>query len=741
MFCDKLISRFSIQKQIMIGFLPVLCVLIFLGLSSQINMKNYKENFDFLKSATEEGGHFDEIQKDMLALQRHVLVYSYTGYRGILKKIEYLQSDIEAEFEIILPMAQTDDDIYDRTKRIYNHYMDHKKGFSEAVQRRTNLNKLKKDRLGPLYDEAEGILDGISGEYRDRGDFKRAYFTEETEEKLLNIRLNTLKYELSNDRGYINSINAEMEAIREQVRAITTEYEPRVPQPDQFDEFLKVADEFETVLNDVIHVNSIYIQLVNVVLPGKVAEIDKLIDELEILHDERYYGITQNLSSRIFNAQHNFTWLTIIAGLLGVLGSFFIARGIAIAVRDMSQTLSILASGVWDTDIPGRERRDEVGSMARAAQEFSNMVEKIERQSREIEDNRIMLSNTLENIVDGLITIDQAGNILTYNKACFNIFGYTAEEVIGQNVKILMPDPYRAEHDGYLTAYHDTGVGQVIGIGREVQGLRKNGEIFPLELSVSRVELDKGLIFCGIVRDITEMKKAQDELVNANSELEEFAYRTSHDLRSPLVSSLGLLSLGRDAIQSDNKEEALLSIDHVERSLEKLEVLVRDILSLTQIRNAEEDEVLVDVAQAIDNARSALSHMDNADRLGFILDLQYEEPLRVKESRFVLLLENLISNAIKYQNKDEEKPYVSIKTLREDSRFILIISDNGMGIPKKFQEDLFSMFKRFHPKVSFGSGLGMYMMKKSVGIMGGEIEYIDLGEGSGAMFKVTLPIK
>ena len=120
----------------------------------------------------------------------------------------------------------------------------------------------------------------------------------------------------------------------------------------------------------------------------------------------------------------------------------------------------------------------------------------------------------LDNIVDGILTIDHMGTITHSNPACEHIFGYSPDEMLGKNVKMLMPDPYHSEHDGYLNNYHSTGIKKIIGIGREVEGLRKNGEVFALDLSVSEVTIEDQRMFTGVVRDISERKAAEVRFKN-----------------------------------------------------------------------------------------------------------------------------------------------------------------------------------------------------------------------------------
>ena len=131
-----------------------------------------------------------------------------------------------------------------------------------------------------------------------------------------------------------------------------------------------------------------------------------------------------------------------------------------------------------------------------------------------LRDSEERLRAILETAVEGIITIDERGLIESFNPAAEKIFGYTAHEAIGKNIKLLMPAPYRQEHDGYLKNYRQTGHAKIIGIGREVVGQRKDGTIFPMDLSVSEVRLANRRMFTGFVRDITERKEAEKALLH-----------------------------------------------------------------------------------------------------------------------------------------------------------------------------------------------------------------------------------
>lgn len=444
--------------------------------------------------------------------------------------------------------------------------------------------------------------------------------------------------------------------------------------------------------------------------------------------------------SRFLNATNQVKREVIFLGFILVIGSGLLALALSmVIITPIEQIINGIRAHDEnlendDFTLP-TQAKDEIGELART---YKNMMVHLSDARKKQQDLIARMQAIMDQTVDGFITIDEMGNIESFNKACTQIFGYNAQDVIGKNVKILMPDPYHSEHDQYLKNYKNTGQKKIIGIGREVSGKTKDGQIFPIELSVSEVNVNDRRFFSGIVRDITQRKEAETALLEANAELEEFAYRTSHDLKSPLVSTIGLLEVIENAIKTDDQNTAARGIEHAQNSLKKLEKLVKDILTLTQTKYVDAPLRSVDITKTIDNTLKDLSHMENFERLDIRTEYSFSDKINTQKDRLILIVQNLISNAIKYQDLTKENSFLNISTIQDKNALILTVEDNGIGIPKERKDQLFQMFKRFHPKVSFGSGLGLYMIKKSADLLGGTIAYENTGNGS--RFTLTIPL-
>ncbi len=344
-------------------------------------------------------------------------------------------------------------------------------------------------------------------------------------------------------------------------------------------------------------------------------------------------------------------------------------------------------------------------------------------------------------ILDGIIIIDNKGLILAFNHGATKIFGYELDEVVGKNVNVLMPEPYHSEHDGYIRNYIETRDPKIIGTGREVRGRRKNGEIFPMDLGVTMMQDQQPIMFMGTVRDITEQKRYERELLvfnqklkRSNQELEDFAYIASHDLKEPLrgLSNNALFLKEDNAGQLD--EKAIQRIDRMIFLTGRMEQLINDLLHFSRIGKQHEAVQTCAVQDIVNEVVDVFESVKESEKIN--VHIQENIPSVVCDKvRIREVFHNLLSNAIKYN--DKENKIIEIGYQGNDTFFV---KDNGMGIAKHFYEDVFRIFKRLNHEDDDvrGTGVGLTFVKKIIEYHGGRI-WIESEEGAGTSFFFTLP--
>jgi len=229
------------------------------------------------------------------------------------------------------------------------------------------------------------------------------------------------------------------------------------------------------------------------------------------------------------------------------------------------------------------------------------------------------------------------------------------------------------------------------------------------------------------------------QLKAANAELKEFSYRITHDLRSPIVSSLALIKMSEKSLEKGDTAQTLLQIRHIIKSLEYLDQLNHDVFEVLTIAHKDEDVASVNVEHMIQDIIALLSHLNSGTPIDIRYDYNAAAFIHTKPERLRMIIENLTSNALKYKDPQEDSPYIKFTTRQENSVFILEIEDNGIGIPENMHQHIFKMFKRFHPKVSFGSGLGLYLVQKSAHIINADIRFIPCEKG--VKFKLSIPLQ
>lgn len=372
---------------------------------------------------------------------------------------------------------------------------------------------------------------------------------------------------------------------------------------------------------------------------------------------------------------------------------------------------------------------------------------------RQLEDSEARTRAILDTAVDAIITIDEHGIIESLNPAAERLFGYAAADMIGQNVNVLMPEPYHHEHDGYLAQYRATGQKKIIGIGRQVVGLRKDGTTFPMDLAVSEVRLLDRRLFTGIVRDISERTKVEDELrysaaqlqernselTRSNQELDDFAYIASHDLKEPLRGIHNYSTFLIQDYEDKLDEEGKSKLQTLKRLTQRMENLLDSLLEFSRVGRVDLAIGNIDldalVAEVLDSLQITLKEQAIAVRKPKQLPILQCDRVRLGE-----VFRNLITNAMKYNDKPDKWIEIGLdQELAAAAPPVFYVRDNGIGIREKHFESAFRIFKRLHSRDKFGggTGVGLTIVKKIVERHGGRI-WVESKLGEGTTFKFTL---
>jgi len=371
-------------------------------------------------------------------------------------------------------------------------------------------------------------------------------------------------------------------------------------------------------------------------------------------------------------------------------------------------------------------RNDEFGALARAFHCKASDLLESQTKKRSI----------LDNILDGVVTIDSTGAIDIFNPSCERIFGYTAAEAVGRNISILVPPPVAGEHDKYLARYLNTGDARILGITREVSARRKDGSVFPIELSISELIINGNRQFIGTIRDITERK--QIEIMK-----DEFVSTVNHEIRTPLTAVQGSLGLLRKttADRLDDKSRGLLDLSY--RNCLTLTRLVNDILDFEKISSGKDeyDFAVSDICAVVRGtvAREA----ESVRKYGVTFALHCDDgPIRaaIDMERFNQALGNVLSNAAKFS---PHGGIVDIAVYQPTPDQVRIgVTDRGPGIPDQFRETIFKKFVQIDgsaTRTKGGSGLGLAIARSIIEAHDGTIDFVT-SQGYGTTFTLVLPV-
>ena len=450
------------------------------------------------------------------------------------------------------------------------------------------------------------------------------------------------------------------------------------------------------------------------------------------------YGVAYlcfDLSDAIATARKSALRVHLPEAVLNVLVAALLAWAmvarIAIPLQRLNAATKRLAEGGFSSPLPG-EVTKEIDTLAAS---FNHMSSRLKQSMEQSDSSARHMQAVIDNVLEAIVTIDERGRIQSFNQAAEKIFGFRADEVVGVNVSILMPGEISRHHDEYLARYQRTKEAHVIGFGRETTGRRRDGEEFPVELSVSEISKDGRPLYVGLLRDLSERNRV-DRMKR------EFISTVSHELRTPLtsvVASLRLLASGALGTLPP-KGQRLIEIAAINSG--QLSNLINDLLDLEKIAAGKMSFDLQPqpVGQLL--AEAVAASTPNAGQRGIefkLLDDSSGAEVRIDASRLTQVLSNFLSNAIKFSPANER---VDVAARLHEGDLRIEVRDRGPGVPAEFRDRIFQKFSQADSSDTRklgGTGLGLAISKELVERMGGKIGF-ESEKGAGALFFCTFPL-
>ena len=372
-----------------------------------------------------------------------------------------------------------------------------------------------------------------------------------------------------------------------------------------------------------------------------------------------------------------------------------IRSGVSVVIAGEQQPYGVLGAFC---STPRQYSDEDVHFMQAVANVLGGAIER-----RRIEDalreSELRARAVLETTVDGIITIDEYGIIESFNRSAERIFGYSADEVIGQNVRELMPQPYRDEHDEYIRSYRETGRRKIIGIGREVVGRRKDGTIFPLDLAVSEVRMPDRRLFTGLVRDITDRRTLEKEILSISDMERRRIGQDLHDGLGQMLTGIGLIARNLARKLENSHPEVAEEVVEITDLIREADEFARGLA-----------RGLVPVDLEANGLRSALGRLaSGAERL-FGIRCTFEELGKVlihdnsMATHLYRIAQESVSNAVKHGRAQ----HVKISLAGGNRQIRLRIQDDGVGFPTEHDEET--------------RGMGVRIMHHRARIIGANLE-------------------
>lgn len=461
---------------------------------------------------------------------------------------------------------------------------------------------------------------------------------------------------------------------------------------------------------------------------------------LGIAHGVIYVGL---ILCTVWIPARKYIWISaILASILTILG-YFLSPSIvdpwkAIVNRHLSlYAIWIAATLVW------LNKRDKQVQDAEKKKLLS-LTEDLSKEITERKQAEERFFQIIESAPDATIITNDDGTIQLVSAQAVKMFGYRKEELLGKKIEELISEEFQKRNVGHRESY--VASSQVPAMRSiemmELTGRRKNGEEFSIEISLAPVHTKEGILISGAIRDITDRKKAEqqlrkftEELKQANVELERFAYVASHDLQEPLRIIMSFSEMLPKDLGSELPEAAQKDLSFITDAAKRMQRLIRDLLTLSRVRKERLNLSRIPLTTCVEDALGLLSA--RIQETGAKIHNGSFPTVHGDRTMLTQLYQNLIGNALKFTNSNV--PEVHITSTKTDGQWIFGVQDNGIGIEKEYQDQIFSAFKRLHRASDYeGTGIGLAICKRAVELHGGRIWAESGGKGKGSHFRFTL---
>jgi PAS domain S-box-containing protein len=388
----------------------------------------------------------------------------------------------------------------------------------------------------------------------------------------------------------------------------------------------------------------------------------------------------------------------------------------------------------------------EIAERLRAEDEVrrlnATLEQRVIERTAQLQKSETRFRGLLDSAPDAMVITTGDSRIVLVNHQVEEMFGYQRHELLDLSVEVLIPERFRAAHTSHRAHYAHDPQSRPMGAGLELYGRRKDGSEFPVEISLSPLVSDEGVLVSSAIRDVTERKQTEDalkrswaDLARSNAELEQFAYIASHDLQEPLRAVSGCVQLLQQRYQGQLDARADELIAHAVDGSTRMQTLIRDLLAYARVstrgRGLEPTDCGTVVKQALSNLATAIQES------GGVVTYEALPTVVADPTQLLQVFQNLIGNAVKY--RAERPPEVHIGVEQRTGEWEFAVCDNGIGIDPQYFERIFGIFQRLHTRTEYpGTGIGLALCKKIIECHGGRI-WVASQPGKGSTFFFTIP--